>query len=242
MIKSVVKSALVGSLLLTSTYAKEASLPTKQFENINLFKNKNIPFSVKEAYDRGDFFHLKAKIGGNIQELFLSKDKKYLLFGKAFDANSGDELIIPVDMNSYAKDAGMTYGTGKEEFFVFTDPECPYCKKFESFWPKVAKNVKLNVFFFPLSFHKNAKDMSLYVMSQDPKKRYDALKNLTAESKELKDAKYTTSELKELEKRLEVQMKIANDLGVRGTPAVYDKDGRPVQWPAILGKHGVSVR
>ena len=37
-------------------------------------------------------------------------------------------------------------------------------------------------------------------------------------------------------------MGIAQRLGVQGTPALYDKDGKKVVWVNLLKEHGIIVK
>jgi thiol:disulfide interchange protein DsbC len=54
--------------------------------------------------------------------------------------------------------------------------------------------------------------------------------------------KIDEKELVKLEKTLEEQMEIANKLGVRGTPSVFDTKGNKVSWVEMLQKYGVKVQ
>ena len=42
-------------------------------------------------------------------------------------------------------------GDGKRQLYVFEDPDCPYCKKFEEQLPKI-NNVTLHIFLYPFYY------------------------------------------------------------------------------------------
>ena len=46
-------------------------------------------------------------------------------------------------------------GNGQRKFAVFSDPDCPYCKKAEHEFDRL-DNVTMYVFLYPLAFHQDA--------------------------------------------------------------------------------------
>lgn len=213
----------------------------KQIEELELFKRAQI--SVVKAYDMGNLYALNIKVQGNSDEVFLTKDKKSLITGEVINTQTGAKVSAPADVSNLEGKEAFTYGSGKDEYYLFTDPECPYCKKFESYFPQIEKNVKIKVFYYPLDFHKNAKDMSIYIMSKKTKaEKIDAMMNLDLQSDAYKNRKYSKEELAKLEAKLAEQMSIAQNLGVQGTPAVFDKEGNKVSWPNMLQGYGVNLQ
>lgn len=84
--------------------------------------------------------------GGNADEIYLTKDKKLILSGDLIDVNSGIKISAPADLTGVRGKEAFVYGKGTEEYFLFTDPECPYCKKFESYLPQIENKVKIKYF------------------------------------------------------------------------------------------------
>ncbi|WP_404317146.1 thioredoxin fold domain-containing protein [Malaciobacter canalis] len=213
----------------------------KQINNLNLLQKADI--KVSKAFDMGSIYILDSIIQGKPQELFLTKDKKVLIAGNVMDVNSGDAITLPVDLSNTIGKEALTYGSGKDEYILFTDPECPYCKKLESFFPKLEKHVKIRVFFFPLSFHNNARDLSIYFMSKNTnEEKIKAMLNTNADSKEFKNRKISKDELAKLEKSLEEQMIIAQKLNIRGTPTLFNKDGKKIVWVELLKKYNIDLQ
>lgn len=239
--KSILIAATIATSLNAASAVKVSKNEIKNMENLALFKRANI--TISEAYDTGSVYLLKIVARGAIQEIYLTKDKKYLIAGDVIDTTSGEKLTVPVDISKTIGKEAFTYGNGKDEYVLFTDPECPYCKKFEAYFPQIEDKVKIRVFYFPLDFHPNAKDLSIYAMSKD--KREDKIKamlNVDKNSQEFKDRKIPKDKLASLEKHLEEQMKIGRDLGVRGTPSLFDTKGNKVNWVQMLQNYGVQVK
>jgi len=208
---------------------------------LNLLQKADI--KVSKAFDMDSIYILDSIIQGKPQELFLTKDKKVLIAGNVMDVNSGDAITLPVDLSNTIGKEALTYGSGKDEYVLFTDPECPYCKKLESFFPKLEKHVKIRVFFFPLSFHNNARDLSIYFMSKKTnEEKIKAMLNTNADSKEFKNRKISKDELAKLEKSLEEQMIIAQKLNIRGTPTLFNKDGKKLVWVELLKKYNIDLQ
>ena len=213
----------------------------KKIENLDLFKGVNI--KVNKAYDTESLYLLKVNVRGKIDEIYLTKDKKYLIAGDVMDTKTGAKLSVPADLSIAKGNQAFTFGKGNDEYYLFTDPECPYCKKFESYLAQVEDKVKINVFYFPLDFHANAKDISLYVMSQDSyKDKVNAMVNTTKDTPAFKNRKIDAKKLKSLEAKLDKQIAIGQELGVQGTPAVFDKDGNKVNWVQMLQSYGIEVK
>lgn len=213
----------------------------KKIENLELFKGVNI--KVKKAYDTQSLYLLRVEVRGKIDEIYLTKDKKYLIAGDVLNTTDGSKLTVPADLSSAKGNQAFTYGTGKDEYYLFTDPECPYCKKFESYLEQVKDKVKINVFYFPLDFHANAKDISLYVMSQKTQaEKIKAMVNTTKDTPAFKNRKIDPKKLRQLEANLDKQIKIGQELGVQGTPAIFDKDGNKVNWVQMLQSYGIEVK
>lgn len=236
------KSSVLAVALITSLSANE-KLSDKQInelENLKLFKMAKV--KVKEGVDTGSLYMLNVTVRGKGDQIFLTKDKKYLIPGDVLSTKDGQPLTMPVDLKPTLGQEAFTYGTGKDEYVLFTDPECPYCKKFESFLPQIKDKVKIRVFYYPLRNHINAKDISLYIMSLKDNKAKIAAMETTKDTPAFKNRKIAEDKLTKLEKELNKQISIADSLGVTGTPTIFDKKGNKVQWPVMLQNYGVSLK
>ena len=239
------KNVLISSLLFSSVLnAANKEVPKNeiaQMEQLELLKRAQI--KINKAYDIGSLYILNITVQGNADEIYLTKDKKLILSGDVIDASNGMKISAPVDLTGIAGKEAFVFGKGTEEYILFTDPECPYCKKFESYLPQIESKVKIRVFYFPLESHENAKDLSLYVMSQKTSaKKIEAMFSANDNLQIAKNAKYTQAELAKLEKSLEEQIQIGMKLNVQGTPTIFDKEGKSVVWVNLLEKFGIEVK
>lgn len=241
--KNIIKTTILALALTTSANAidkltqKEAS----SLENLTIFKQAQV--KIMAAYKSDKFYHIRANIRGQVNELFLTIDKKHLIAGDVINTINGEKLSVPVDLKNTIGQEAFTYGTGNEELILFTDPECPYCKKFESYFPQIKDKVKIKVFFYPLDFHPNAKDLSVYIMSKKTlDEKAQALFDATKDSKDFINRKIDQKDLTELNTKLSKHIQLAQELGVRGTPALFDKDGNKVSWVELLMKNGIQVK
>ena len=239
----IIRNLLLLIAMISSLNAAQSlsSNEIKEIQNLELFKRAQVV--VKQGYDTGSVYLLNVTVQGKGDKVFLTKDKKYLIAGDMISTKNGQPLEVPADLKPTLGKEAFTFGKGKDEYVLFTDPECPYCKKFEEHFPKIEDKVKIRVFYFPLDFHKNAKDISLYVMSQkNYKDKVNAMLNTTKDTPAFKNRKYAKGKLEKLQKQLDSQLQVAKRLGIRGTPSVYDKDGNKVVWAAMLQKYGVKLQ
>lgn len=230
---------LLATLTATTLMAAEVHKKTEDFSDMNFFKNKSI--TVVDSMKAGDLTLVSVKVntpqGQQKITVFVTKDRKSVIIGAGYDDKTGKQLLIPTKMNQFDKDAAITYGTGKKVLYVFSDPECPFCIKFEK---EVLEHISLNeytvhLYLFPLSFHKHSEAMSLYILSQkNNNDRIAALKGITNGLQYYASATYTENERTSLKAKLAKQQEIAATIGVSGTPAVYDVDGIPFDWATLI--------
>lgn len=243
MLKNIVIKLLISLVLLTSLNAanKLSQEEISQIQDLELFKRAQI--TVLNAYEMDSLYLLNVKVQDKLDYIYLTKDKKYLISGNVINTSTSKTLSIPINLDILKNKEALTYGTGKDRYYLFTDPQCPYCKQFESHFPKIKDKVDIKVFYYPLDFHKDARDLAIFVMSK--KTNDEKIKTMLSIDKNNKDfinRKYTKKQEEELKKQLEIQMKIANTLKVRGTPAIFDKDGNSVIWVELLEEYGIKVR
>jgi thiol:disulfide interchange protein DsbC len=242
---SFTKKIIIVSLIITSTLSAAIKEVSKseiaQMEQLELIKKAQI--KITKAFDEGSIYILNITIQGNPDEIYLTKDKKLILSGDVIDVSNGMKISAPVDLTGIRGKEAFIYGNGKEEYFLFTDPECPYCKKLESYLPMIKDKVKIRVFYFPLDSHENAKDLSLYIMDKKTtSEKIDAMFDAADNLDKVKNAKYTQVQLSKLEKQLEEQIQIGTKLNVQGTPTIFDKDGKNIVWVNLLEKFGIEVK
>lgn len=241
--KKILKSLALSTMLSASLFASSqlSQKDISEIEKMPILAGSGI--QVLKAFQDGEFILLRANIQGNVQELVLTADKKHLIAGKVYNTTTGEELAIPNDVSVLKGKEALTYGKGKDVYYLFTNPECPYCKKFESYFPQIEKDVQIKVFFFPLSFHENAVALTHYILSNKTNEaKIKAMLNVDINSADFKNKKFTEAEKAKFDKIIDSNMKLADELGVRGTPALFDINGKSLSWVNVLQRYGVEVK
>lgn len=206
------------------------------FKSIKMLSQPHI--KITKAYDHGLVYELSIEVssprGTQHTTAYVTKDKKVVLLGDALDATTGESIKRPLEMNKIREQADIVYGTGTKEYIVFTDPECPYCVKFEKMWPSIESKVKLYVYFMPLSNHRNATQMSYHIMKQKDQKAKAQAIFAMADGDRSFERLTMSQQIHELfGKKIAENQVLANEFGARGTPAVFDTKGAAVSWPTL---------
>lgn len=169
---------------------------------------------------------------------------RHLLFGSMFDMQERTDLTAArrvelgiqqqqqpehrraaepqVDWNSLPlKDAFVrTIGKGDRKMAIFTDPDCPYCKRLEKELTKL-DNVTIYTFLYPIdSLHPEAteKAKALWCAGND-KTRSQVWLDFMLTGRMPKAGKSCANPV-------ERNVELAGKLGVRGTPTMISSDGR----------------
>ncbi|RME60444.1 DsbC family protein [Candidatus Parcubacteria bacterium] len=129
-------------------------------------------------------------------------------------AQKVDLSVLPMD-----KAIKVVKGNGERTLYVFTDPDCPFCHRLEQSLDKIS-NVTIHYFMYPLAqLHPNApaKANKIYC-AKDPA---SAIKTVI-----LKRGDLPSGEVKpKCEAPLKEIAKVAQALGVNGTPTLIFEDG-----------------
>lgn len=162
-------------------------------------------------------------LGKNI--VFTNAEGRYFLFGHMFDMQAQRDMtaekkesLRKIDWADLDLSKALTFvkGKGQREIAVFSDPDCPYCRRIEAELDKL-DNVKIHLFPYPLAMHKDAeRKASIVLCSKDPKK---AWKDMMLKGKEPvgKDA---------CRKQVTESVEVGQKIGVSGTPTIISKHGR----------------
>lgn len=231
----------IKKLFLTLPLLLQANdVPLSTFQDIPLLKRGGI--QLEKAIDKGSLYLINAKAHtpqGTLKvQIFVTKDKQTVLFGEAFHAQTGEMVSIPLDMKPFESKATLIWGKGEKTYYIVTDPECPYCKEFEQHLPSLSNQYRFVIFLFPLPHHPHAKMMSYDILSgKTEKEKFERLIATTKKEYVVPLANhFTQSEKDNFELRLAEQEGIVKELGVEGTPSVYDEQGRTIPWTQLVSK------
>ena len=110
----------------------------------------------------------------------------------------------------------VKHGNGKRELYLFEDPDCPFCRKFEEQLPEVT-DVTMHIFLYPLtSLHPNAFTHARDIWcAKDRQKAWS--------DKMLKDIDPPTAECAN---PIDRNIALGTKLHIDGTPSMIFADGR----------------
>ncbi len=176
----------------------------------------------------GDFFITK---NANNQSIFYDKNLKPLdpnsqdvttkeLFGKIYI-----KLISALNINEVIQFTNAKAGdTNVKDIFIFTDPDCPFCKKQDNDWISKLKQdnelkVKIYYIMSPLtSLHPDAKGKAR-VLACSPEKDKDW------ENWQLNNSQPTEDKMKNTCKTIYDQLTLSEILGISATPTTIFGNG-----------------
>jgi thiol:disulfide interchange protein DsbC len=189
--------------------------------------------SVKQSPSKG-LFEVLAEKEGKQGIVFIDYGKKHLLQGMVVNletlqpvsAHAQDlpqpKQITSVDVSKIPVDKAVIMGNpkGTKKLYVFTDPDCPYCKKGHLELKKlatIAPDVAIHIMLFPLPMHPAAYDKSRAVLESKNLELLDQ----AFEGKEIPKPSKETSKA-----AIDEIIKFANANGISGTPTMVMPDGK----------------
>lgn len=234
------------TVALGSSHAADQKLDADTLKKIEkdtkIFQLPNL--SVVDGIDKGDIYFLKVRStsprGSQLHKSYLDKKTGMVYVGEAYD-KEGKILVFPKEKKIVEDAVAFSYGTGKKTLYLVTDPECPYCTKFEKASQGKLDEYTVHVVFFPLGFHKKAPAMIEWIMQgkddQARKARMDQimLKGSTSYASLIKDQTKPFVYSKETEAMIERSQMAVEELEVRGTPALYDENMEYINWVQLFG-------
>jgi thiol:disulfide interchange protein DsbC len=188
--------------------------------------------SVRQSPARG-LFELLVEKDGQKGVIFMDYGKKYLIQGVVVDLEKLEPVIahkseLPqpkqitsVDVKSIPAQLAVVMGNpkGTKKLYVFTDPDCPYCRKGHVELKKLASidpDVAIHIMLFPLAMHPAAYDKARTVFET---KSLDLL-DKAFDGKDVPKPKKESSK-----KAIDEIIKFANANGISGTPTMVMPDG-----------------
>lgn len=217
------------SLITSALTAGQLNKMSQDIQNLALVKKLGFTIKQTEVLQDG-LVHSKAIANGRHLDLYLSKDYKTLIIGDGFKTKTQEKIFFKVDMSVYEKDASFKIGTGKKKVYLFTDPECPYCKNMEKSLSKYFKDATFYVYLFNLPFHKKAIPMSRYILAQkSDKDKWKALESTANNSSKYEVSTYTSKQIEAYRNHFERMEEIVTQIGVTGTPSLLSAEGQMIQ-------------
>ncbi|MEE9331100.1 MAG: DsbC family protein [Methylophilaceae bacterium] len=215
------KHLVLASMIAVSQLAcaDEASLKKKIEAAYPKFKVESV---IKTPY--GDLYEVF--MGGQI--IYTDEKLSFLIAeGQLVDPKTkknitGERLeeLTKIDFNSLPLDKAIKVvkGNGSRQIAVFSDVDCPFCKRLEQNELSQITDVTIYTFLYPLEqLHPNAAEKSKLIWCADD--RVKAWNNWVFRSK-------LPSSAGDCKVPLEEVGKLAKKLGVTSTPTLFFSDGR----------------
>jgi len=237
--KKITMAIGIGSLLFASTYTK-----LDQKKAMEILKATPVYAQIQNAEKNGlkvnaietnDFYVYKLSSPRGNAILYVTKDKKYTILGQVIDNKTKHPVKFPIDKNIVKQGVAFTFGKGKKEIYLVTDPECPFCRKLEQSKKEILeKNYKVHVILMPLPFHRNAIPMSYYILAgKTDAEKAQRMREVLSGSNKWKNFKPTKEQIKKFNEQLIKSRQAAAELEARGTPSIYDENFNQIPWPSL---------
>jgi len=169
-------------------------------------------------------FHSIVKDG---EVLFIRDDLSVLISGNVVDLASNRSITSEVkarnprrvDVSKLDLKDAIRFGQGKKRLYVFSDPDCPYCKTLQSELDKL-HGVEVYVFPFPLApLHPGARDVATSIWCQSD--RAAAWDNYVV--------RRTSPQPNTCATPIDRNLAIGGQFGIRATPTLVFPDGAIVE-------------
>lgn len=217
-------AGLFAALISTATFAETAADPSVAA----------IATRLKQLYPKTTFNQIAPSPMPGVYEVVMGKNVayveengRYFLFGHLYDMQLQQDLTegkaaaaSSIDFAALPKqDAIVTVkGKGSRKIAVFSDPDCPYCKKLEVETIAKLDDVTIYTFMFPIdSLHPEARRKSVGVWcAKDRSKAWDDL------------MVRGMANAGECDNPIERNVQLAAKLGINGTPTIVLDNGRTI--------------
>ena len=234
-------ATLMSTVMATETVVDQSKLP--ELKKLNKVLQDPV-LTIKGAIEKPESYVLKLEAKGqrgsqNITA-FLNKKTSELYIGSAYD-KEGNAILFPKDPKIVKAGVAFSYGKGSKDIYLITDPECPYCTKFEKAANGKLEDYTVHVILFPLSFHKKSPAMIEWIMmgkdDAQKKERFEEvmLKGSTKYTELIKDAKKPFVYSSTMQTYMGKSETASREMNMRGTPALYDANFNPISQDDLLG-------
>ncbi len=158
------------------------------------------------------------------QIFYTDKTGQYLINGHMFDTNTRADItaqrlaeINRINWSDLPLENAIVSGPENGlKMAVFTDPDCPYCKRLEQSLQN-EHELRIYTFLFPLTqLHPDAYEKSKSIWCA--KNQHQAMQDVMLKGKTLPKATCKTP--------IDANIQLADKLHVRGTPTIFAEDGR----------------
>jgi len=247
MIRNILKTTVVFSTLFIGLNAADIMLDEAKLKEIKASTKalQEPTLTLKEGMDKDSVYFLKIEAksqrGSRFMTAFVDKKTGATYFGSGFDKD-GKQISFAKDAKVIKDGISFSYGSGKKELYLLTDPECPYCVKFEQYAKGKLDGYRVHVILYPLPFHKKAPAMVEWILQgkDDAQKRERFEAVTVGKSQEytalIKDEKKPFVYSPAVKEQVEKSKNAFVEFEARGTPATYNGDFSPMPRSKLFAK------
>jgi len=238
------KQLTLLTILLTlggsSLWAKVVPISDKELKNIqSSYKTLQDPtLTLLEGIDEGDTYvvklEYKKKTYAKIMYAFINKKAKHLYVGTRYNQDGSLSEYPKTDdaIKKIKEGVFFSFGSGKKEIYMVTDPDCRYCKKFEHASEGKMSDYRVHVIFHPFEFHEKSAKMVAWIMEgKDEKERRNRMEEVMLKGSKAYDSATLSEALKAQIKKGHTA---SQALGAIGSPLFYDAHFNPLSKREIL--------
>ena len=157
------------------------------------------------------------------EQIFYFSPQGYLFFGELWSKDGRNltaekrEALLAKLIDGLPLDKAVRIGSGPNQVIEFTDPDCPHCRKVESYLDG-RTDVTRYVFFYPLeNLHPQARAKAQLILCAGD--RENTLREVFAGAYDHQPIR--PSAPCDADRLLEEHLELARRLGVRGTPVLW---------------------
>ncbi len=171
---------------------------------------------------------------------YIDQKGNFLSIGQIYRVSDGTNITREAisrlnrftnsEIKELDKLTAFTVNSKGKLLYLVVDPECPYCKRAEAILAPLLKKgeIQLKVLFFPLSFHRGAKEQCISIICDN--KGFDALRNQYRSKNQCQRGR----------DKVENTLRFLERKGIGGIPTYIFTDGR--YYSGILGKEALMRR
>jgi len=198
------------------TKAETAQLLGNMVDRVNSVEFSEVPGMWVAEVEKGE----------NKLPVYIDFSKQYLVSGNVIRLNDKENLtkqrsaqMNKVDVSTIPQEDALLLGkvSAKTKVIVFTDPECPYCKKLHKELKEVVRrdpNIAFLIKLFPLKMHPNAYEISKSIICSNSME----LLEISFAGKPVPPASCDTAVVDQT-------LALVAELGIRSTPTLVLPDG-----------------
>ena len=201
-----------------------ASAPHTAYPDIEKRLSQAIPDVPIDNINASEIPGIYAVTSGH-SVIYTDETAKYVITGHIFQAANKHDVTADMLANLNRIDPATLpladsftekFGNGSRQLYVFSDPDCPFCKKLEHEIPKL-QDVTVHIFLYPLvALHPNARNMAVGIWCAKDRGQawHDKLFDDTSPAKLTCDTP------------IDRNLALAQKLGINATPTLIFPDGR----------------